>query len=657
MSELALTEESKVLRKLYDKHKIDPTKEIRILKLLPAANDEIITCELHPAALNSGVDYTALSYVWGNPTKTNSIQIDSHPFFVTDNLFNALRRIRAFNKDEVVSLWVDAVCIDQSQLEERSQQVSLMGEIYSSCKEVLIWMGEYLPLFDEDCCVFSGTEADFEDEKWSEYLACFNSSDDAERRLESITDCSCDKSDIDILRHCMWFFRLLAEGHEYNKIPPFSLTPDTTYPNQIDRGMSWLRGRPWFKRLWTVQEAVLAPQSTMLLGPVSMPYHVLFKAYANLGTQAIPGRLPGLSMSDIMAGVIWFLKFGEPMETLRQERVRGELSSLMQLCLQFNEHVSTEDLDRVYSLLGLVSDSGTVVNYMASPSSVYTQMSARYMVDSSSLLPLAFSAWRLKYPDIPSWAIDWSVESASHPSTRSSWSDALRLFDACGALPQSISMHENRLSLLGVEIDYVSEVGSIVPEMGDIFLPPPDWWEIVIRLSQQKEYPSGCSWLEAWWRILCVDCSWSSHGASRATMRHIESLATYTLHRYKRLVDFDKRLTPSASVDYKEYENDSVTQDVLTASVCFTRNRKLFVTNKGYLGLGHNNISTDDLVFILPGLRCPIILRSVDGTMGEKDQGPQEEVYSVVSEGFIHGLMDGEGVQGKDVVTKHIHIV
>lgn len=518
-------------------------------------------------------------------------------------------------------------------------------------------MGEYLPVIDENCCVFDGTDADFQGEMWREYLSCFDLKDGAEPGIDSIIGRSCEMCNINVLCHCLWFYRLLAEGPDYSTISPFSLAADNVYTEEIEKCMSWLRARPWFSRLWTVQEAVLAPHSTILLGPVSITYDIVSRAHASIGRQKIPGFLSSPIMNSTIAAVLWFLKFSAPMENLRQERSRGEITSLMQLCLQLNEHVATEDLDRVYSLLGLVAESGTVVDHKSSPSEMYTQMSARYMLHSGSPLPLAFCAWRLRYSDVPSWAIDSSVTSKSNLSTRSFWADAIQLYNTCGDIQQNLSLHDKTLSLLSVEADLIPEVGSIVREMNDIFLPPPDWWEIVIRLNREQKYPSGCSWLEAWWKMLCLDCSWNSHGASRATQRHIKSLATHTLFRYKDLIEFEGQLTPSASQNYKKFKNNAISQEIATASVCATRNRVFFVKKKGYLGMGHNNTARGDAVFVIPGLQCPIILRRANGTTKNQAGGRSGEKYKSVCECFIHGIMDGGAVRGKNIPIRQICIL
>jgi len=81
----------------------------------------------------------ALSYVWGNPSKTCPIIIDECVFWVTESLNAALERLQEY--DRILLLWVDAVCINQADLEEKSAQVQQMDKIYGMAQLVLGWIG------------------------------------------------------------------------------------------------------------------------------------------------------------------------------------------------------------------------------------------------------------------------------------------------------------------------------------------------------------------------------------------------------------------------------------------------------------------------------------------------------------------------------------
>lgn len=105
--------------------------------------DSLISCKLHLVEkLDKAADeyaYTALSYVWGNPAMTKSILLNGQEFIVRENLWNFLDQMR---KEQYQGyLWIDAICIDQTQNDERSHQVAMMGQIYSKADKTLAWLG------------------------------------------------------------------------------------------------------------------------------------------------------------------------------------------------------------------------------------------------------------------------------------------------------------------------------------------------------------------------------------------------------------------------------------------------------------------------------------------------------------------------------------
>jgi hypothetical protein len=80
-----------------------------------------------------------LSYVWGDIRDSANITFDGRTVSVTKSLETALRHLRYPDKSR--TLWVDYVCINQEDIQERSQQVAKMGSIYEQATSVLIWLG------------------------------------------------------------------------------------------------------------------------------------------------------------------------------------------------------------------------------------------------------------------------------------------------------------------------------------------------------------------------------------------------------------------------------------------------------------------------------------------------------------------------------------
>jgi hypothetical protein len=118
---------------------------IRLLRLLPGKDKQSsIRCELFEYTLRD-VDalsnpYEALSYVWGGEEKPRSITIDDQELSITQNLHTALLRLRNRGIPRVV--WVDAVCINQVDENEKEHQISVIPEVYAKASSVIVWLGE-----------------------------------------------------------------------------------------------------------------------------------------------------------------------------------------------------------------------------------------------------------------------------------------------------------------------------------------------------------------------------------------------------------------------------------------------------------------------------------------------------------------------------------
>jgi hypothetical protein len=98
-----------------------------------------IRCQLVHVTFHQRPKYEALSYTWGLPEPTKTIFIDGEPVTIRKNPFTALRCLRHGEIDRY--LWVDAICIDQNNLEERKKQVGIMDFIYTRASCVLVWLG------------------------------------------------------------------------------------------------------------------------------------------------------------------------------------------------------------------------------------------------------------------------------------------------------------------------------------------------------------------------------------------------------------------------------------------------------------------------------------------------------------------------------------
>ena len=120
---------------------VNAPHSIRLLKIHPALEAEGIKITLLSASLNDlTLEYEALSYAWGSEKDPLEITCDGVPLHVTRNLHSALRRLR--HQSKMRTFWIDAICINQKDYDERASQVRIMRQIYQQAKVVWADLGE-----------------------------------------------------------------------------------------------------------------------------------------------------------------------------------------------------------------------------------------------------------------------------------------------------------------------------------------------------------------------------------------------------------------------------------------------------------------------------------------------------------------------------------
>lgn len=119
--------------------KLDGEDEIRLLILEPGTKSDPIECHLKHAKLSEHTEYEAVSYMWGTDLPSLPIHINGCRDLVRENLHNALIQLR--RSDIARVLWIDALCINQDDDQERNRQVAQMGLIYSTAANVCVSLG------------------------------------------------------------------------------------------------------------------------------------------------------------------------------------------------------------------------------------------------------------------------------------------------------------------------------------------------------------------------------------------------------------------------------------------------------------------------------------------------------------------------------------
>ncbi|KAH8886040.1 hypothetical protein GQ53DRAFT_348130 [Thozetella sp. PMI_491] len=228
-----------------------PKNQIRLLQIFPESEDGILRCELRPPCslgdtTQPFVRYSALSYAAGDPNKTTTILVNGVPFNAFANLARALEEARSYllEYDRDLSedyIWADQICINQSDPQERSQQVAFMDRIYSTCDAVLVC----LPAANQTC---RGIE-----------LACFLGSEALNCHLHGSKE---------VARHHPWLSKMAQRGLE---------DYIDTWKSMLDLFQS-----DWWSRAWICQEFILAPRGFFMGGGHAIPWQLLFSVIESL---------------------------------------------------------------------------------------------------------------------------------------------------------------------------------------------------------------------------------------------------------------------------------------------------------------------------------------------------------------------------------------
>jgi ankyrin repeat protein len=269
----------------------------RLLQLL-RGKGPAIECMLYQAYLDGTdtIPYDALSYTWGGTDKTSTVTVNGKCLDVTENLHSALQHIRSEDTDRV--LWVDAICIDQGNERERGHQVQQMCKIYSQAEEVIVWLGQ-------------------ETEETNILM-------DSLQRLEE---------------------RSLMQGHRHWDLAQWStfwLLVRQDSDVEPRKGLDMLLGRPWFRRVWILQEIANAKKASVWCGAKSVRARTFALSPSLIGVK--PER-HCQAVLDIMPG------------RLREETWWCESRGLYNLLLKFSESEASDPRDKVYALLGISSDA------------------------------------------------------------------------------------------------------------------------------------------------------------------------------------------------------------------------------------------------------------------------------------------------------------
>lgn len=515
---------------------------------------------------HSQPDYEALSYVWGSPEDLVSVFVYEDdaalfkplgervmfPMKVRRNLADALRHLRLVDKHR--ALWVDAVCINQSNVAERSREVTRMGTIFRQARRVIAWLGMSTPGSGQALAALSKLANLVEISDYGYIFRSTNNKSNWRPRLERppLDDETCDK--------------LVA-----------------------------LFSRPYFYRLWIVQELRLASQHSLIqCGGDTLALSNLRRAAEALWrAKDIP--VPLITCMDCV---------------VFSTRLR---STIMDLVVQSRIRQCFDMRDKIYGLLSLAPPKLAArikPNYTISYQDVYKGFCLSYMHITArlDLLPMcapqtsdetgaSFASWVLDLSSVPSKTVRLDIVQA-----------------AANSRSEYIYVPPYRLDVTGIRHARVVTRSAPIPrdiaqaaKLLETHRP--------IALSN-KLYTTYESVLDAWIRLLQLDM--------------LRDRITTDL-QFPLLEDIKTRWSDAVAQNRTPWETSLISPRAIEQ----LHGASLIELENGYLGFGPSTVQSGDYLVVLLGCYAPMILRP-------RKNGN----YTVIGKCYVQGLMNGEALLG-----------
>lgn len=644
----------------YEYDKLEPDrKEIRICTVHPGAFDDPIRCSLRTVSLQDDPEYETLSYAWGEPVFDHELLVDGAVLNVTRNLFNAVRYLRrqylgtvddsSWDPEASGILWADAIFINQGDVDERSSQVSLMGEIYSHGIKLHVWIGTAEDIRED----IRQQQEEHEDDRNLEHRAKLNTSLLSKGLAPSmypkpLASASNKAVDADVLG-AIEILQLFARDQHLHEMPFFR---NPAKPGEVEFDNHWYKSilmlsgiltQPWWKRVWVVQEVLLSTSTEATLLHINQ-YSTPLASCDNLQQYLLKHHCcrewsPVIARSWVVFtrlynGSASLQGLLEPSASYHEGSF--DLKSVYDICClrqTGNPH------DYVYGFRSLMKSSSLnlEVDYQMPVAQLYLAATGELLKTTNSLEYLGEAVgFSLKNRHkLPSWCIDWCGDVHDMSSDRDR-----RLFNAArehSHYEESTAAGERPFEIVhrGIDIDAlqieaavesrVIRVTGLTKEMGVDLVDGVTKWMRAIGYCRDHMDD-----LDVVLRVLTRDFHLDEHlEYRRVSLSYLD-----TLRQWSHLVSSTKRRPDTKNL------LSSVDSDM-------RRQQRLFATSSSRLAAGPTTMKEDDVVFLAKGSRMPLLLReyhNIATGSGQQQDHHQHPSYQLVGRCYVHGIMDGEAV-------------
>ncbi|KAK5651659.1 hypothetical protein OQA88_11834 [Cercophora sp. LCS_1] len=358
-------------------------REIRVLRVQRRTWKAELKCDFICLPIEDAktLPFEAISYTWDGEEPTENIIVNGCRLAVTPKVSKNLWYRRSFFSEAY--LWIDGVCVDQGNKQEKSWQIMLMGEIYGLATRTLIWLAH-------------------PSEARESYQA----------------------------RELLFSLLALELGGFLPEQVRQSWRLWTLQRSPYIPALAALLSRNYFHRIWVVQEVALAQKVHIMYGDITMQWAILAEVVPSLlepeNIGHIRGDKRGSACSSTLTGahpfnnISWHLCNIASMDMIRKMYQGKQPLFLYEILttLQLRFFLATNPRDIFFGLLGLISDpgfAGGAPDYDEPVDALYTR-TARYFIartKSLSVLQYAGIGYKRAFEDLPSWVPDWSQPSTA----------------------------------------------------------------------------------------------------------------------------------------------------------------------------------------------------------------------------------------------------
>ncbi|KAJ8108979.1 hypothetical protein OPT61_g7794 [Boeremia exigua] len=558
-----------------------------------------IQCTFSLASLDDPPPYEALSYVWGGSINTASITLHDHYFPVTHNLKTALDHLRLEEKERI--LWIDALCINQSDEEERSFQVSVMHFIYSRAAKAVIFLG---PAWD-------GSDATMD-----------------------LLKLVADRTDL----------HFYSSSEQSIHAHGFDIKSEL-----VRESLSKFFDVPWWTRVWTVQEFVLAPRAEFLVGCGTLDSDVLRRFMEQWQSHMDCCMMyTGLnSTSPLICGLQKLFRLIQVTDALQIGKI-----GFLEIVSMFRPRKCWKPVDKLYGMLGMAHDSLRTslisVDYSRSPKEVFKDYVVKTIRLSESLDCLSFVyGARDQTLGLQSFVPNFtaSINEFENDSYNQRIGGNYFLFNAArDSKPVLLNVEQLELTTAAITFDSVFNINHTAIELKEV--PIKAWGMFNAHQTLASPYASR---LGAFWRTFCGGVSAQAMSFTGIWCKPAEPADIGAFEKWLAAVGNDYAASNDSEVNRFHRAYDSV-----------TLGRRFAITSKGYIGWVPAESKNGDVVMILPGGRVPYVLRRASepiSTHGGAGNNSGTERYKFLGDAYIQGIMNGEAYDGTKQKTITLTLV